>query len=80
MSARDANFTVTLIKNMSFAFYANYMHEWDMGQSLLTINTFFEKWKPVVALATFPYEGDDCMHKWCLCVTTALMVRRVTTL
>lgn len=65
----------------SFSFFADYLHAWDTERpSIADIQPFYAQWRLIVDLATIPYAGEDPTHKWALCMTTALMIRRVTTL
>ena len=67
--------------NNSFSFFADYLRAWDTDRpSIADIQPFYNQWRLIVDLATIPYAGDDPTHKWALCMTTALMIRRVTTL
>ena len=65
----------------SFSFFADYLRAWDTERpSIADIQPFYNQWRLIVDLATIPYAGEDPTHKWALCMTTALMIRRVTTL
>lgn len=65
----------------SFSFFGDYLSEWDRySPSIADIEPFYEHWRLIVDLATIPYTGVDPTHKWALCMTTAMMIRRVTTL
>jgi hypothetical protein len=65
----------------SFSFFGDYLSEWDRySPSIADIEPFYEHWRIIVDLATIPYTGEDPTHKWALCMTTAMMIRRVTTL
>jgi hypothetical protein len=65
----------------SFSFFGDYLSEWDTDRpSIADIDLFYNRWRPIVDIVTIPYTGEDPTHKWALCMTTALMIRRVTTL
>ena len=65
----------------SFSFFGDYLSEWDRySPSIADIEPFYDRWRLIVDITTIPYAGVDPMHKWALCMTTAMMIRRVTTL
>jgi len=65
----------------SFSFFGDYLREWDTQRpSIADIEPFYAQWRLIIDIVTIPYSGVDPTHKWALCMTTALMIRRVTTL